>query len=758
MKKRSLPQTSVLRGWFVSYTLILLVPILMSTFLLGYSINLLKNQILDTNEILLEQARKEYDQILLSLQNLTWQIQQNPVLLGLMRQKAPFSEHNYYYLYKVLDDLSKYKVSNPYIEDFYISLRYQNKILYPTGILDNAIFHSASHGLVDPMGFEEWNRTVNGYHPESFITPDPAAGRGTGHLLYIKSLPDNAPTQYSANLIVVINRSRILASLEGNQLYERSISCILDKDGRILFQASPEAGVDSPKPAEIMGFKENLSQTDASGRYLVLRKSSETAFGWTYISLIPRNAYKKQYDTMLRLAVAGIVLSVLAGVALTYLNSRRHYAPMREVLDMIAYRAQKPLYKNEFRLLRDEIERSMRERETLVGMATRGEPVLQERVLRNLLQGVVGEKDLSKQLDSLHFPLEPTSRFRLLLFYIERETDRSAALLGSLRGFLERYFSPSRVLLTDISDYIACVATVEQEERDLALVRGINRALGDLSPAGITVSCSDVATGLMQLHELYRQAELAQEYRLIIRAGKVIEYGEIRLSRNVFYYPLAVEQGIINALKVGDGKKAAALFADVFRRNFEESLIAIDMARCLTFNIIGTMIKTTEEARGGNDVVVWKQIRPVERLLLCKTVEELKSTIQSIVETVSIQINANRKSHNESLRERIEEHIEAHYGDPNLNNSSIADSLGMNAAYVGRFFKEQTGEAIPDFLTRLRVENAKELLADPGLKLHQVGELVGIPNSASFIRIFKKLCGMTPGAYRSTVVSPKSGF
>lgn len=72
-------------------------------------------------------------------------------------------------------------------------------------------------------------------------------------------------------------------------------------------------------------------------------------------------------------------------------------------------------------------------------------------------------------------------------------------------------------------------------------------------------------------------------------------------------------------------------------------------------------------------------------------------------------------------------------------------------AYLSRLFKKKTGINFVDYLTRLRVEKAKEFLALPALKVYTVAEMVGYENPRYFSRIFKDVTGMSPQDYRSSV-------
>jgi two-component system, response regulator YesN len=79
-----------------------------------------------------------------------------------------------------------------------------------------------------------------------------------------------------------------------------------------------------------------------------------------------------------------------------------------------------------------------------------------------------------------------------------------------------------------------------------------------------------------------------------------------------------------------------------------------------------------------------------------------------------------------------------------LSLNSIADELFLNPSYLGRLFKEDTGESFSSFVTKTRIEKAKTLLLDITVKVYEVSEKVGYTDPAYFSYKFKRIVGMTP--------------
>ncbi|MMZ58984.1 putative response regulatory protein [compost metagenome] len=86
----------------------------------------------------------------------------------------------------------------------------------------------------------------------------------------------------------------------------------------------------------------------------------------------------------------------------------------------------------------------------------------------------------------------------------------------------------------------------------------------------------------------------------------------------------------------------------------------------------------------------------------------------------------------------------------NLKLETLSGIFNYNSAYLGKLFKDVTGEYFNTYLDKVRIEKAKELLEE-GLKVYQVAEKVGYTNVDYFHTKFRKYVGTSPTAYRKNV-------
>lgn len=89
-----------------------------------------------------------------------------------------------------------------------------------------------------------------------------------------------------------------------------------------------------------------------------------------------------------------------------------------------------------------------------------------------------------------------------------------------------------------------------------------------------------------------------------------------------------------------------------------------------------------------------------------------------------------------------------HNYQKNLTRDFVASLFYVNSSYLSQIFRKKTGKKFIDYLNDVRIERAKELLADTDRKMYQIAKSVGYENTKYFFRVFKKKTGMTPEQYR----------
>lgn len=86
--------------------------------------------------------------------------------------------------------------------------------------------------------------------------------------------------------------------------------------------------------------------------------------------------------------------------------------------------------------------------------------------------------------------------------------------------------------------------------------------------------------------------------------------------------------------------------------------------------------------------------------------------------------------------------------DKIITLEEVAEYLHKNSSYFSRLFSQELGETFKEFVTRVRMERAKELLDQTNYSISTIGDMLGYKSQSYFIRRFKFCFGITPLEYK----------
>ncbi|MBW7459322.1 AraC family transcriptional regulator, partial [Paenibacillus sepulcri] len=103
----------------------------------------------------------------------------------------------------------------------------------------------------------------------------------------------------------------------------------------------------------------------------------------------------------------------------------------------------------------------------------------------------------------------------------------------------------------------------------------------------------------------------------------------------------------------------------------------------------------------------------------------------------------------------VNQYIEQHLAE-DLSLDKLANHVYLHPTYLSRLYRQMTGTRLSDRIKDLRLKKAKELLAAPRLKIHEVSASVGFESAHYFTKVFKKELHMTPQEYRDHCCTEQS--
>ena len=103
--------------------------------------------------------------------------------------------------------------------------------------------------------------------------------------------------------------------------------------------------------------------------------------------------------------------------------------------------------------------------------------------------------------------------------------------------------------------------------------------------------------------------------------------------------------------------------------------------------------------------------------------------------------------HKSKLVRQARDYILSHIGEA-ITTEILSKELGMNRTYLCKLFAEETGLTINQYVTQVKMEEAKRLMDITKKSIAEISEYLGYSSQSYFQKVFKNRYGITPGEYR----------
>ncbi len=347
--------------------------------------------------------------------------------------------------------------------------------------------------------------------------------------------------------------------------------------------------------------------------------------------------------------------------------------------------------------------------------------------------------------------------FVVLLISIQHEKDGGNPAV-ILRGFMENIFSKIFLSVNMIEfDHITAAILELSSESDYKsdISSAIDKIVSAAAPEqfAIDYSCSSVHTTADDMNTAYNEAMEVMTFKANYPADVVYFYDDLSFSNDKsYYFPMEIERKLIDCILKGDGENAVCIVENLYTVNITKKCLPLNISKCFMLDILSSVIKSAVDipihpSHGINDFI--ETNNPIDEIMHSNNLLEIKNVLCAFMEKLCHYLDEHNISDCDSVSERAKKIILKRYTDCNLSSTFIADELGLSRDYFLRLFKAQSGASVSDYLNHIRTQEACRLLKESKMTVSEVAQSVGYSSIKTFNRVFTKAIGITPGKYRS---------
>lgn len=196
-------------------------------------------------------------------------------------------------------------------------------------------------------------------------------------------------------------------------------------------------------------------------------------------------------------------------------------------------------------------------------------------------------------------------------------------------------------------------------------------------------------------------------------------------------------------------------FFEAYMRPLNEAALQSYLVKNYIFVDLVLIVAKFVHQLGGNVDQVIPEINYVETLLMnIKTFDQLTAETRQVFASALTFRDSQTQNQYKTMIHQAKTFIEGHYTDPDLSLIEVAAQVNLSASHFSLVFSRETGETFKEYLTRIRIDRAKELLRTTGLKSFEVASQSGYNDPHYFSYIFKKNTGFSPQQFR---LQPQGG-
>lgn len=378
-------------------------------------------------------------------------------------------------------------------------------------------------------------------------------------------------------------------------------------------------------------------------------------------------------------------------------------------------------------------------------------------ILSRLVSGPAPFGEIREKLDLLEINLKkgPFAVIAVEILIDKRyknEEEYYQEMVRAFKIFEENlsYGNKGIVFTNSTGDITIIVQEYEGWKKDRYLKNVLEKCVKEVYDRLQADSCIAVGMGVASCRKLYESYQKAQDtlaYKTVFGTGNVLFFDEIEEYFNGIpeYHGVNSEEfkDIIHRNNIQELRQYVHNLM-IFRLKIDsEKEIYVLKNIALELIILGYQCFDEKMCADRNELYENKN-HAMSEIMICTTAEDVISKLIKELEQIMEKISMHQKENYSKIIFDTIYYIESYYRNPNLSLQYLADEFHVNAAYLGRVFRKETGSSFADYLNNYRIKKAENLLLSTNYKGIELAENVGFSSYNYFYIVFKKITGKKP--------------
>lgn len=415
-----------------------------------------------------------------------------------------------------------------------------------------------------------------------------------------------------------------------------------------------------------------------------------------------------------------------------------------------------------FQKIKNNLDRELDERRNLESLSAyykKSLPLMREQLMVSILEGKLTNQQAKNMLETYEIDLQ-SEYFSVIVMGMEHPKEKDSfeknqMLLLSLKNLLQEYLEKKFKFYTQLYlDKIIVIVQLEKEEKIKSLIYHTDQVckMGTrILERKVNAGMGQAYDSILQISTSYEEAKNAYDYRILLESeSQAIYIQDVEPTNQNHDFALEQALGrILHEVKLGS---VSSLEKEIdstiwgikkYKSSIRQYQFFFMEITIEFFKLIRTYDIEEEE-------VFSKNFNPYEEMGKINSPEALSFWLKERGGAIYEKIQKKRMKTTNTMTENAKRYIQEHYTKSGLSVEELCSFLNVSATYFSVTFKKETGMSFISYLTKIRLEQAKNLLDTTEEKSYMIAEKVGYTEANYFSYVFKKHYGVSPSKYRSS--------
>lgn len=658
-----------------------------------------------------------------------------------------------------------------FVEEYYLFLDESNMVISPDHIFldENSMKPYFQYGN---NTWDEWMEKIKGEkYLKCFFQEKNTIqnGKARDMLLYVQSLVTISGVK--GNFVFPIRSDAIETLLEDDYVANAGWAYLLDENGEAVLTI-PSAENECPLvPEKYLKDGRSIQETRINGEDVLVLCSKTSDKEFTLVAVLPqeyisRQIYTEQKRTIM--IMAGVLVAGAICILLLSYSRGRRINQIMEMLFKVDERGKGEIKGDEMNYISASLNRLIHKNMDLKESIREKETINKGLLLENLLYGK--ENRMDNTLEQYGIFLKGKN---LLVIAFQIRSNFSGGGQSELPGgavpvykqILQNGMSvlfPEGCYMCDLSLEDGAFIGVLDREAFSVTEKELEKSLKNLSVSmsrdcgvHVRLAVSNICDDVALISRCYDQVYEMIQYEPI--AGKdILFYRDNMRGKEYYYFPLPLEERIVNAVRTGNGESLHAHLREVYQINVLERSISPEMMHFLVNDLQCTVFRVLHLVSG--QVSIQEEVfRELEELNRETDILVRFNKINRIFQFICECVEKENRANDSEQAEKILKYIESEYAEGDLSLTKISEHFGYASTYFSKLFKELFHENFAAYLEKVRIENVCELLEQTEDTMEKIAKKTGY-NSVYVMRsAFKRVKGVTPNEWRKIKAGKANG-